>query len=108
MLEPAFRPADIENPEEKKHLWELMSTYLSKGPSPCPFFFFFLSFSLPLSLFIRFLPPPVDIKDIQQYICNHIEYTLARTRYNLDKFAVYQATSLRFFCFPRFWLMGVK
>ena len=65
MVEPAYRPTALENNEQKQRLWELMATYLSR-----------------------------DVKDIQQYICNHIEYTLARTRYNLDKFAIYQATSL--------------
>lgn len=34
-------------------------------------------------------------KDIQQYIVNHLEYTLARSRFNSDKFAAYQATAYR-------------
>jgi len=32
-------------------------------------------------------------KDILQFIANHVEYTLARSAYNIDTFGVFQATS---------------
>lgn len=35
-----------------------------------------------------------DIPAIQHQIVNHVEYTLARTRYNFDAFGAYQATAL--------------
>ena len=35
-----------------------------------------------------------DVPSIQRQIVNHIEYTLARTRYNFDAFGAYQATAL--------------
>lgn len=37
---------------------------------------------------------PRDTKSIQKSIINHIEYTLARTRFDLDKHTLYQGTSL--------------
>ena len=35
-----------------------------------------------------------DVPSIQRQIVNHCEYTLARTRYKIDNFIAYQATSL--------------
>jgi starch phosphorylase len=35
-----------------------------------------------------------DKKSIQRSIVNHVEYTLARTRFNFDNFGAYQAASL--------------
>lgn len=35
-----------------------------------------------------------DVSSIQRQIVNHVEYTLARTRYNFDNFGAYQATAL--------------
>jgi glycogen phosphorylase len=35
-----------------------------------------------------------DVPSIQRQIVNHVEYTLARTRYNFDDFGAYQATAL--------------
>lgn len=35
-----------------------------------------------------------DVPAIQHQIVNHVEYTLARTRYNFDSFGAYQATAL--------------
>lgn len=35
-----------------------------------------------------------DVASIQKQIVNHVEYTLARTRYNMDSFGAYQATAL--------------
>ena len=46
-------------------MWELMSTYL-----------------------------PTSKEDIQKQIVNHVEYTLARTRFNFDNFGAYQAAAL--------------
>jgi len=37
---------------------------------------------------------PRDVESIERYIVNHIEYSLARTRYNFDMFAAYQGTAL--------------
>lgn len=34
-----------------------------------------------------------DQRSIQRSIVNHVEYTLARTRFDFDNFAAYQATS---------------
>lgn len=34
-----------------------------------------------------------DVPAIQKQIVNHVEYTLARTRYNMDSFGAYQATA---------------
>ena len=36
---------------------------------------------------------PGDSISIQQSICNYVEFTLARTRFNFDDFAAYQATA---------------
>jgi starch phosphorylase len=35
-----------------------------------------------------------DKKSIQRSIVNHVEYTLARTRFNFDNFGAFQAASL--------------
>ena len=35
-----------------------------------------------------------DVLSIQQGIVNHVEYTMARSRYKFDDFEAYQATSL--------------
>lgn len=45
-------------------MWELMSTYLGS-----------------------------DNQSIQRQVVNHVEYTLARTRFNFDKFGAYQAAA---------------
>ena len=45
-------------------MWELMSSYLGS-----------------------------DVKSIQRQIANHVEYTLARTRFNFDNFGAYQAAA---------------
>ena len=45
-------------------MWELMSSYLG-----------------------------TDKKSIQRQIANHVEYTLARTRFDFDDFAAYQASA---------------
>ena len=34
-----------------------------------------------------------DTKSIQRQIVNHVEYTLARTRFNFDNFGAYQAAA---------------
>ena len=34
-----------------------------------------------------------DIKSIQRQIVNHVEYTLARTRFNFDNYGAYQAVA---------------
>lgn len=53
------------NETRREELWKLMSTYIGK-----------------------------DVPTIQRQIVNHVEYTLARTRYNFDNYAGYQATAL--------------
>jgi hypothetical protein len=35
-----------------------------------------------------------DVLSIQEDIVNHVEYTMARSRYKFDDFEAYQATSL--------------
>ena len=50
--------------EKNEKIWELMSSYIG-----------------------------TDKKSIQRSIVNHVEYTLARTRFNFDNFGAYQATS---------------
>eukprot|EP00741_Cyanophora_paradoxa_P017388 tig00020964_g16797.t1 len=58
--------ADAATEESRRELmWQLMSSYL-----------------------------PRDVESIQRYIVNHIEYSLARTRYNFDNYGCYQATAL--------------
>lgn len=52
-----------KNPKNEK-IWELMSSYIG-----------------------------ADKKSIQRSIVNHVEYTLARTRFNFDNFGAYQAAS---------------
>lgn len=53
-----------EGSEKNEKIWELMSSYIG-----------------------------TDKKSIQRSIVNHVEYTLARTRFNFDNFGAYQATS---------------
>jgi len=62
-----FKNEKDESDKEKRraHLWELMSSYLS-----------------------------TDVEDIEQFIVNHVEYTLARSRLNFDDHAAFQATAL--------------
>jgi starch phosphorylase len=55
---------DDKNKGSKEKMWELMSVYL-----------------------------PSDKATIQRQIVNHVEYTLARTRFNFDNFGAYQAAS---------------
>lgn len=50
--------------KSNEKLWELMSSYIGS-----------------------------DKKSIQRSIVNHVEYTLARTRFNFDNFGAYQAAS---------------
>jgi len=68
MTEPLFRPEyQLENSlvDKSEMLWQLMSQYF-----------------------------PRDKNSIQKSIVNHIEYTLARTRFDLDKLVLYQGTAL--------------
>ena len=61
-----YRP-EFKYDEEKKgqdKIWELMSSYIGN-----------------------------DKKSVQRSIVNHVEYTLACTRFNFDDFAAYQATA---------------
>ena len=53
-----------EGSDKNERIWELMSSYIG-----------------------------TDKKSIQRSIVNHVEYTLARTRFNFDNFGAYQATS---------------
>lgn len=53
-----------EGSEKNEKIWELMSSYIG-----------------------------TDKKSIQRSIVNHVEYTLARTRFNFDNFGAYQAAS---------------
>ena len=60
-----FRPEFGSNQnEQNEKLWELMSSYIGS-----------------------------DQRSIQRSIVNHVEYTLARTRFNFDNFGAYQAAS---------------
>ena len=65
-LQPEFGNKDENNKNKgtKEKMWELMSTYL-----------------------------PASKQAIQRQIVNHVEYTLARTRFNFDNFGAYQAAS---------------
>jgi starch phosphorylase len=49
-----------EGSEKNEKIWELMSSYIG-----------------------------TDKKSIQRSIVNHVEYTLARTRFNFDNFGAY-------------------
>lgn len=63
---PLLRPEFVyrENEESSNKIWELMQTYQG-----------------------------TDIKSIQRSIVNHVEYTLAMTRFNFTNFGCYQATA---------------
>jgi starch phosphorylase len=61
-----YRPEfGAKDGKANEKLWELMSSYIGS-----------------------------DKKSIQRSIVNHVEYTLARTRFNFDNFGAYQAASL--------------
>lgn len=60
-----FRPEFGTNESKtNEKMWELMSSYIGS-----------------------------DQRSIQRSIINHVEYTLARTRFNFDNFGAYQAAS---------------
>jgi len=63
---PLLRPEFLykENEEKNDKLWSLMNTYQG-----------------------------TDLKSIQRSIVNHVEYTLAMTRFNFTNFGCYQATA---------------
>jgi len=61
-----YRP-EFKYDDKKKgteKMWELMSSYMG-----------------------------TDRQSIQRQIVNHVEYTLARTRFNFDNFGAYQAAA---------------
>jgi len=63
-----YRPefgADIRGQKANEKLWELLAEYIDSEPTT-----------------------------IQKQIVSHVEYTLARTRFNFDKNAAYRATAL--------------
>jgi starch phosphorylase len=62
-----YRPEchEDQRKEGNEKMWELMKSYLGN-----------------------------DRQSIQRQIVNHVEYTLARTRFNFDNFGAYQAASL--------------
>jgi starch phosphorylase len=65
LYRPEFgQTKEDKNKGTKEKMWELMSTYL-----------------------------PSNKETIQRQIVNHVEYTLARTRFNFDNFSAYQAAS---------------
>ena len=64
LYRPEFGGKKGEETKNQK-MWELMQTYKSSSS-----------------------------KDIQKQIVSHVEYTLARTRFNFDNFGAYQATAL--------------
>jgi starch phosphorylase len=57
-----YRP-EFGKKDANEKIWELMSSYIGS-----------------------------DQKSIQRSIINHVEYTLARTRFNFDNLGAYQAT----------------
>lgn len=62
---PMYRPEfGQQKTKENEKIWELMSSYIGS-----------------------------DQKSIQRSIVNHVEYTLARTRFNFDNFGAYQAAA---------------
>lgn len=63
--QPLYRPEfGQEGRAANERIWELMSSYIGS-----------------------------DQKSIQRSIVNHVEYTLARTRFNFDNLGAYQAAS---------------
>lgn len=62
-MQPEFN-YDQEKKTSENKMWELMSSYLG-----------------------------TDTKSIQRQIVNHVEYTLARTRFDFDNFGAYQASA---------------
>ena len=62
LYRPEFVNKSMEKQAQEK-IWELMSSYIGS-----------------------------DQKSIQRSVINHVEYTLARTRFNFDNLGAYQAT----------------
>lgn len=58
-----YRP-EFGEPRQKEKMWELMSSYMGS-----------------------------DQRSIQRSIVNHVEYTLARTRFDFDNKGAYQAAA---------------
>jgi len=65
LFRPEFRTSEEAESNQTEKLWALMSSYI-----------------------------PRDVQTIQTNLVNHLEYTLARTRFNFDKAACYKATAL--------------
>jgi len=65
LFRPEFRTSEEAETNQTEKLWALMSNYI-----------------------------PRDVQTIQTNLVNHLEYTLARTRFNFDKAACYKATAL--------------
>jgi len=65
LFRPEFRTSEDAESKQTEKLWALMSSYI-----------------------------PRDVQTIQTNLVNHLEYTLARTRFNFDKAACYKATAL--------------
>jgi starch phosphorylase len=64
LYRPEFDHDDAKRTNKKEKMWELMATYL-----------------------------PTNKEAIQRQIVNHVEYTLARTRFNFDNYGAYQAAA---------------
>lgn len=64
-------------------------------PHPCLPISLLLQSSFLVNLGFYLQSANSDVREIQQYIANHMEFSLGRTRYNLDCFAIYQATAMR-------------
>ena len=64
LYRPQFGREEERDSEKQNKMWELMNTYQG-----------------------------TDSRSIQRSIVNHVEYTLARTRFNFDNFGAYQAAA---------------
>jgi hypothetical protein len=85
---PLLRTVGSDNTKkENEKLWSLMSSYLASGPS-----YFDLTINYPflreITLFLF-----ADVHTIQRSIANHVEYTLASSRFDFDQLKAYLATA---------------
>ncbi len=85
--------SDTAKAKRFEKLWSLMSSYLSSGRyfeikillfvTLCPFLACYLLWAL------------VDVNTIQRSVVNHVEYTLASTRFDMDDRKAYLAAAHR-------------
>ena len=102
---PLLRTQSSQNPTDtakNERLWSLMSSYLASGARTVP--------GRLVTAARETLAPPhpplvPDVKTIQRSIANHVEYTLASSRFDFDQLKAYLATAHRYCSLARGSLM---